>query len=122
MAKRMKSRADIFRKPRAVVSLFHQSEAGFGALAAVLVVMVLGAIILVPLLGFMITGQKAGTTVHERTTEFYSADAGVEKAIWWLQSFGIEDRSLWIDNNFFELPPEMTPPTIPLPRSVSQQE
>jgi hypothetical protein len=109
MGKTRRAQPDIFRKPRAAVSLFHRSERGYGALMTVLVVMVFGALILVPLLSFMVTGQKGGNQVRERTGEFYSADAGVEKALWWLQYVGMDNPSLWVDNRY-ELPPDMTPP------------
>jgi len=113
MAKIRKGQPDIFRKPRAAVFLFHRSEAGYGTLMAVLVVMVFGALILVPLLGFMITGQKGGNQVQERTGEFYSADAGVERAIAWLQSDGVipsdTGNPVWPDNVFVLIPPG--PPT-----------
>ena len=72
------------RRIRSAVSPFVRGENGIGALVAVLVVLVFGALILTPLLVFMNTGQRAGGLVEERTSEFYSADAGVEKASWQL--------------------------------------
>ncbi|MDM8000748.1 MAG: hypothetical protein QUS33_12375 [Dehalococcoidia bacterium] len=100
MVKVTRERSRLCRKSRAAVTLFHHSQAGYSALVAVLVVLAFGAIILVPLLGFMITGQKAGNQVQERTGEYYSADAGVENAIAWLQSVGIDnpdDPNLWVN-------------------------
>ena len=79
-------------------------EAG-AALPAVLAFLVLGALIITPLLGFMITGLKAGQSQEKRTGEFYSADAGVEYAIWQLQ-FGslLEEDYVWPSN-----PLQLTP-------------
>jgi len=87
---------------KSAVSPFVRGENGIGALVAVLVVLVFGALILTPLLVFMNTGQKAGGVIEERTSEFYSADAGVEKASWYLQHGGLipdDTRNpVWPDN------------------------
>ncbi len=92
------------RKFRSYVSPFVKGEAGIGALMAVLVVLVFGALILTPLLGFMVTGQRAGSTVEERTSEFYSADAGLEKATWYLQFGGLipddTKNPVWPDDTY----------------------
>ena len=68
------------------------------AFVAVLAFLVLGAIIITPLLGFMITGLKAGQSHEDTTTELYSADAGVQYAIWELQNGGLfgDDGPLFI--------------------------
>lgn len=73
------------RKLKSAVSLFVRGENGIGALMAVLTLLLFGALILTPLLYFMVTGHKGGQVVQERTTEFYAADAGVEEAIWAIQ-------------------------------------
>lgn len=47
-----------------------------------LVLLVVGAFILAPLLGLMSTGLVAGQIYEKKTAELYSADAGVEDALW----------------------------------------
>ncbi len=59
-----------------------KNESGQGALAIVLILLMLGAVILTPLLVFMSTGLKAGGVYESKLQEFYAADAGVEDAIW----------------------------------------
>lgn len=61
-----------------------RDESGQGVLIMVLILLVLGALILSPLLGFMVTGLKSGQVHEEKTHEFYAADSGVEDAIYWL--------------------------------------
>ena len=57
------------------------------ALIIVLILMLLGGLIIAPLLQYMSTGIKVGKEVYEnKMYEFYAADAGVEDALWYLQS------------------------------------
>jgi len=69
-------------KLRRVLTHPGKNESGQGALAMVLLFLMLGAIILTPLLVFMSTGVKAGRVYESKLQEFYAADAGVEDAIW----------------------------------------
>jgi hypothetical protein len=69
-------------KLRRVLTHPGKNESGQGALAMVLLFLMLGAIILTPLLVFMQTGVKAGRVYESKAQEFYAADAGVEDAIW----------------------------------------
>ena len=69
-------------KLRRVLTHPGKNESGQGALAMVLLLLMLGAIILTPLLVFMQTGVKAGRVYESKLQEFYAADAGVEDAIW----------------------------------------
>ncbi|OGO02825.1 MAG: hypothetical protein A2Y72_00235 [Chloroflexi bacterium RBG_13_53_26] len=91
MKTRMKRSGELFR-----VSLSGR-ETG-EAFVTVLALLVLGAIVITPLLGFMITGLKAGQSHEDITTELYSADAGVQYAIWELQNGGLfgDDGPLFI--------------------------
>jgi hypothetical protein len=63
-----------------------RSESGQGTLAMVLVLIILGALILIPLLAFMSTGLKAGQLHEEKVRGYYAADAGVEDAIWQIKN------------------------------------
>jgi len=63
-----------------------KNESGQGALAMVLILLMLGAIILTPLLVFMSTGLKAGQVYESKMQEFYAADAGVEDALWRIEN------------------------------------
>jgi hypothetical protein len=55
-------------------------------LIMVLVLLVVGGLILAPLLGLMSTGLLAGQVYEKKTDELYAADAGVEDAIWRIQT------------------------------------
>jgi hypothetical protein len=59
------------------------------ALALVLVLLVVGGLILTPLLGLMSTGLISGQVYEKKTAELYAADAGVEDAIWRIQTNNI---------------------------------
>jgi hypothetical protein len=59
------------------------------ALALVLVLLVVGGLILTPLLGLMTTGLISGQVYEKKTAELYAADAGVEDAIWRIQTNNI---------------------------------
>ena len=77
---------------------FSGKESG-AAFPMVLAFLVIGAIIIAPLLGFMITGIRAGEASERRTQEFYSADAGIEYAIHQLQYGGLLDEGyVWCCN------------------------
>jgi len=69
-------------KLRRVLTHPGKNESGQGALAMVLLLLMLGAVILTPLLVFMQTGVKAGQVYESKLQEFYAADSGVEAAIY----------------------------------------
>ena len=66
-------------------------------LIGVLILLVLGSLVLTPLLGLMSTGLGAGGVYERKTAELYAADAGVEDAIWRIQTnnltFDANDRA-----------------------------
>ncbi len=47
-----------------------------------MILMLVGALIIAPLLGFMSTGLIAGQALEERMDELYAADAGIEDALY----------------------------------------
>lgn len=55
-------------------------------LPLVLVLLVVGGLVLAPLLGLMSTGLVSGQVYERKTDELYAADAGVEDAVWKIQS------------------------------------
>jgi hypothetical protein len=70
-----------------VKSIFNSllgKESGQGVLAVVLVLVILAALILGPLLGFMGTGLKEGQMNESKEQELYAADSGVEDAFYWI--------------------------------------
>jgi len=69
-----------------------KNESGQGALAIVLMLLMLGAIILTPLLVFMNTGLKAGQVYESKVQEFYAADAGVEDGLWLIKYDQLDDK------------------------------
>jgi len=56
------------------------------AMFLVLILLLIGGLIATPLLAHMGTGLIAGEVYEKRTAELYAADAGVEDAIWRIQS------------------------------------
>ena len=83
-----------------------KNESGQGALAMVLLLLMLGAIILTPLLTFMSTGVKAGRVYESKAQEFYAADSGVEAEIYKISQnltnlsvpdYRLNDRNVTVD-------------------------
>jgi len=70
---------------KSVVKIATSDEKG-AALTLVLVLLVVGGLILTPLLGLMSTGLISGQVYEKKTDELYAADAGVEDAIWKIQT------------------------------------
>jgi len=96
-------KSSVNRIVKSIASPFCGRERGFSSFLFVLALLALGSIIIVPLLNYMITGTKAGSTYERKTTEFYSADAGVEYAIWWLQH-GLLDAGGFAEKDLTILP------------------
>jgi len=69
-----------------------KNESGQGALAMVLILLMLGAIILTPLLVFMSTGLKAGQVYESKMQEFYAADAGIEDGLWQIEYGHLDEK------------------------------
>ena len=61
-----------------------KNQSGQSVLVMVLVLLVVGALVMGPLLGFMSTGLKSGQMHESRLQEFYAADSGVEDGIRWI--------------------------------------
>jgi hypothetical protein len=73
-------------KTRAIAAgKFARDEKG-QILIIVLVFLVLGAIMITPLLGYMITGVRATGVYQRNNLELYAADAGVKDAMWSIQT------------------------------------
>jgi len=69
-------------------------QSGYVTLIMVLVLLVLGALVITPLLGFVIAGTRQGQQREERTQEFYAADAGVEDALWRIRNSALPEYLL----------------------------
>ena len=62
-----------------------QNEAG-QALPMALILLLLGGILIIPTLTLATTNLKATQVIDQHTRELYAADAGIEDALWYLQS------------------------------------
>jgi hypothetical protein len=65
-----------------------RGEKGYVLIAALLVLLVLG-LISGPLLSYMVSGLRAGHIFETGAAELYSADAGVEDAVWRIPNAGL---------------------------------
>jgi Tfp pilus assembly protein PilX len=74
----MKKRAILFR------SRFVSEETGM-ALIIVLVLLVLGSLMMLPVLAHLNTALKTGQMYEEKSNMLYTADAGIEDALWRLK-------------------------------------
>ena len=72
-------------------------DEGGAALAITLVLLVIGGLIVAPLLGHMGTGTLAGEVHEKKMDQLYLADAGIEYAIWHLQTGGDYAETLTLD-------------------------
>ena len=74
------------KKVEKMLNPLRRDGSGQGALAIVLLLLLMGSVIIVPLLVFMQTGLRAGGVYESKTGEFYAADSGVEDALWWIKN------------------------------------
>jgi Tfp pilus assembly protein PilX len=69
-------------------STIRNSESG-QALVLVLLALLVGVVLVSGFLYFAGTSQRATTAALDQTTRRYSADAGIERGLWWLQYGGL---------------------------------
>jgi hypothetical protein len=62
-----------------------RNQSGQGALAIVLILLLVGAAVVSPLLAFMGTGLKTTQMHEEKSRGYYAADAGIEDTVWKLK-------------------------------------
>jgi len=96
-------------KLRKMLTHLRKNESGQGALAIVIILLMLGAIILTPLLVFMSTGLKAGGVYESKLQEFYAADAGVEDGLWRIKNDQLSgyDEYTYSTSYIYDLPGEI---------------
>ena len=93
------SLGDRLEKGRRTTRRALRGESGFSLLVTVLVILAVGAVIITPLLVFVVTGQRAGE-VHDRTTlRFYAADAGIQDGKYKVSSGDLPD---WLKEDWDE--------------------
>ncbi len=68
----------IFKK---IINRSYDGEKG-EIILITLAFMLLGFLLIVPLVSFMGTGLKTGMIYNDKTDALYSADAGIEDAMW----------------------------------------
>ena len=68
-----------------------RGQSGFSTLVTVLVILALGAIVITPVLAFVVTGQRAGSTHKETTHRYYAADTGIQDGMWKVTSGDLPD-------------------------------
>jgi hypothetical protein len=61
----------------------------------VLLLLVVGSLLLTPVLTFTGTGLTTGQVYEDKVTDYYSADAGVEDALWQIKYDHLEDYTLF---------------------------
>jgi hypothetical protein len=73
------------RVMRNILGNLMKNQSGQAVLVNTLILVAVGALVMTPLLRFMVTGVKSGQTHEEMTLGLYGADAGVEDALWQMQ-------------------------------------
>ncbi len=68
-----------------------RNESGQAALAAALILLVVGSLVIPSLLGLMYAGLTKGKAHESKLQEFYAADAGVEDAMWQIKNDQLSD-------------------------------
>ena len=99
----------VMAKLKKTLTHLRKGESGQGALAIVVILLMLGAIILTPLLVFMSTGIKAGGVYESKLQEFYAADAGVEDGLWRIKNDKLSgyDEYAFSTSYTYDLPAEI---------------
>jgi hypothetical protein len=82
----MDSLGETLEKGKRTAKHLLRGESGFSTLVTVLVIMALGAIVITPVLAFVVTGQRAGATHKETTHRYYAADTGIQDGMWKVSS------------------------------------
>jgi hypothetical protein len=79
-----------------------------------LILLIVGGLIIAPLLAYMNTGLLAGGVYERKAAELYAADAGVEDAVWKIQSNVTEVYYLYCGqgNHTLTYPKDDDPPII----------
>lgn len=78
----MDAMQDGVAKGRRALRPLVKGESGSAPLIIVLVLLVVGAMVLTPIMGLTYSGTKADAMHEKRARQFYSADAGIEDAMW----------------------------------------
>jgi hypothetical protein len=95
----MDSLGETLEKGKRTAKHLLRGESGFSTLVTVLVIMALGAIVITPVLAFVVTGQRAGATHKETTHRYYAADTGIQDGMWKVSS---GDLPLWMKADWDE--------------------
>ena len=93
------SLGETLEKGKRTVKDLLRGQSGFSTLVTVLVIMAVGAIVITPVLAFVVTGQRAGTIHKETTHRFYAADTGIQDGMYKVTS---GDLPLWMKADWDE--------------------
>jgi hypothetical protein len=95
----MDSLGETLEKGKRTAKRLLRGQSGFSTLVTVLVIMALGAIVITPVLAFVVTGQRAGATHKETTHRYYAADTGIQDGMYKVSS---GDLPLWMKDDWDE--------------------
>ncbi|MDM8001175.1 MAG: hypothetical protein QUS33_14595, partial [Dehalococcoidia bacterium] len=95
---------DLMERSRRQAKRVLRGEGGFSTLVTVLVILALGAIIITPLLVFVVTGQRAGRAHNEVTDRLYAADTGIQDGLWRILNDDLPSWMLgsWNDESVYD--------------------
>jgi hypothetical protein len=101
----MDTLGETLEKGRRTAKRLLRGQSGFSTLVTVLVIMALGAIVITPVLAFVVTGQRAGSVHKETTHRFYAADTGIQDGMWRVSSGDLPDewKGTWDDAAYDDL-------------------
>ncbi len=100
----MDSMGDTLEKGKRGAKRVLRGEGGYSTFVIVLVILALGAIIITPLLAFVVTGQRAGRTHNEVTDRLYAADTGIQDGVWRVQNddLPVDMLGSWTDPDVYD--------------------
>lgn len=74
-----------------------RGQRGYATITIVLALLIVGSLVIIPLLGFVAVGQKAGRTANSNMQRFYACDSGIEDAYARINSDSLPDyfQGVW---------------------------
>jgi len=79
----------VIKNTRDILSRLSREQTGMGFIL-VLIFLLLGSLTIAPILNYMAAGIAAAMTYEDKSLELYAADAGIEDAIWQINSHAQE--------------------------------
>ncbi len=97
-------------RTKRILTRLIKRESGAAPLMMVLVMLVVAGLVIAPIMAFVVSGMKQGQSHEGIMQQFYSADTGLEDAMWKIKNYEDEDWPAWMRGAWTESTYTHTPP------------